>query len=253
MKIAVVTGASSGMGRCFVEDIDKDKELDEIWVIARRLDRLEALIGTTRAKIRPIALDLTHDESIERYKAMLEAEKADVSVLVNAGGYGIFHKFADTKERDIGGMIDLNAKALAMISYATLPYMKRGGEIYQLGSLSSFQPVPGMPVYAATKAFVLSLSRAMNVELKDRGIRVMAVCPGWIRTEFFERAMDDETISYFNRFYLPSQVTKKALRDMKRGRDVSILGLPVRAQVLGVKLLPHRLIMKIWCSQQKLK
>ena len=129
MKIAVVTGASSGMGRCFVEDIDKDKELDEIWVIARRLDRLEALIGTTRAKIRPIALDLTDDESIERYKAMLEAEKADVSVLVNAGGYGIFHKFADTKERDIGGMIDLNAKALAMISYATLPYMKRGGEI----------------------------------------------------------------------------------------------------------------------------
>ena len=75
MRIAVVTGASSGMGRCFVEDIDKDKELDEIWVIARRLDRLEALIGTTHAKIRPIALDLTDDESIERYKAMLDSEK----------------------------------------------------------------------------------------------------------------------------------------------------------------------------------
>ncbi len=253
MRIAVVTGASSGMGRCFVNDIDKEKALDEIWVIARRLDRLEALIGTTRAKIRPISLDLTENESIERYKVMLDAEKADVSVLVNAGGYGIFHKFADTKESDVVGMIDLNAKALAMISYATLPYMKRGGEIYQLGSLSSFQPVPGMPVYAATKAFVLSLSRAMNVELKDRGIRVMAVCPGWIKTEFFERAMDDATISYFNRFYLPEEVTKKAIRDMKKGKDVSILGLPVRAQVLAVKLLPHKLIMKIWCNQQKLK
>jgi len=253
MRIAVVTGASSGMGRCFVNDIDKEKALDEIWVIARRYDKLCEICGTTRAKIRPIALDLIDDESIERYKAMLDSEKADVSVLVNAGGYGIFHKFADTKESDIGGMIDLNAKALAMISYATLPYMKRGGEIYQLGSLSSFQPVPGMPVYAATKAFVLSLSRAMNVELKDRGIRVIAVCPGWIKTECFERAMDDDTISYFNRFYLPEEVTKKAIRDMKKGKDVSVLGFPVRAQVLAVKLLPHRLIMKIWCNQQKLK
>ena len=253
MRIAVVTGASSGMGRCFVNDIDKDKDLDEIWVIARREDKLNELCGTTRAKIRPIALDLTRDECIGQYKNMLDSEKPDVAVLVNASGYGIFHSFTDTKEEDVVGMIDLNAKALAKISYITLPYMDRGGEIYQLGSLSSFQPVPGMPVYAATKAFVLSLSRAMNVELKDRGIRVMAVCPGWIRTEFFERAMDDATISYFNRFYLPSQVTKKALRDMKRGRDVSILGLPVRAQVLGVKLLPYRLIMKIWCNQQKLK
>ena len=129
MRIAVVTGASSGMGRCFVEDIDKDKELDEIWVIARRYDKLCEICGTTRAKIRPIALDLTRDECIDQYKTMLAEEKADVAVLVNAGGYGIFHKFADTKESDIGGMIDLNAKALAMISYATLPYMKRGGEI----------------------------------------------------------------------------------------------------------------------------
>ena len=89
----------------------------------------------------------------------------------------------------------------------------------------------------------LSFSRALNKELEKDGIRVMAVCPGWIRTEFFDHAMTDNTISYFDRFYDADQVVKKALKDMEKGKDVSVLGLPVRAQVLLVKLLPHRLVM----------
>ena len=137
------------------------------------------------------------------------------------------------------------------MTYLTLPYMRAGGEIYQLDSLSSFQPVPYITVYGATKAFVLSFSRALNVELKKREIRCMAVCPGWVRTEFFDRAVRDDTITYYNRFFTPGQVVARALRDMKKGKDVSVCGASIRAQVRLTKLLPHRLVMKIWCRQQK--
>ena len=78
----------------------------------------------------------------------------------------------------------------------------------------------------------------------------MAVCPGWVTTEFFDHAVSDDTISYYNRYYTPGQVVERALRDMKRGRDVSVCGFQVRAQVLLTKLLPHRWVMAIWCRQQ---
>ena len=148
-------------------------------------------------------------------------------------------------------MADLNVKALMTVTHLVLPHMEKGGEIYNLGSLSSFQPVPYIGVYGATKACVLSFSRALNVELKAAGIRVMAVCPGWVKTDFFQRAVHDDTITYYNRFYTPEQVVTRAIRDMARKKDVSIVGFPIRMQVLGVKLLPHRLVMKIWCRQQK--
>ena len=148
-------------------------------------------------------------------------------------------------------MVDLNVNALVAITYATLPYMTRGGEIYQIGSLSSFQPVPYINVYGATKAFVLSFSRALNQELRGTGIRVMAVCPGWVRTEFFDHAVKDNTIKYYNKFFDSDEVVRRALKDMKRGKDVSVCGFSVRAQVLATKLLPHKLVMYIWLKQQK--
>ena len=181
----------------------------------------------------------------------MEAEQPEVSVLVNASGVGRFGTFSDMKLEDMYRMIDLNSKAYVGMTYATLPYLKEGSEVYQLDSLSSFQPVPYICVYGATKAFVLSFSRALNVELKKRKIRMMAVCPGWVKTEFFDHAVTDDTITYYNKFYTPEQVITRALKDMKRGRDVSICGFQVRAQVFLTKLLPHRLIMKIWCKQQK--
>ena len=137
------------------------------------------------------------------------------------------------------------------MTYASIPYMQKGSRIYQIGSLSSFQPVPYINVYGATKAFVLSFSRALNVELAPRGIRVMAVSPGWVRTAFFDRAVtDDSAVTYYNRYYTPEQVVTRAFRDMKKGKDVSIAGFPVRMQVLATKLLPHKLVMKIWMKQQ---
>lgn len=251
MKIAIITGASSGMGREFVLQLDAAYTYDEIWVIARRKERLEALAGEIRAKLRPIALDLTSPDAIEAYRALLEQEKPQVATLVNASGFGKFGAFADMSSEDLMGMIDLNVKALTAITYITLPYLSAGSEVYQMGSMSSFQPVPYIGVYGAGKAYVLSFSRALNMEWKPRGIRVMAVCPFWVKTEFFNRAVTDDTIVYYARYYEAKNVVKQALRDMKRGKDVSIHGKYSKMQVLATKLIPHKTVMKIWCKQQK--
>lgn len=252
MKIAVITGASSGMGKEFVRRICDIKELDEVWVIARRAERLEELKNEVKTPVRAISLDLTDSKSFDEYKKMLEEASPEVSVLVNASGYGKFESFKNLSLEEQLGMIDLNDKALVAITYITLPYLKRGSEVYQIGSLSSFQPVPYISVYGATKAFVLSFTRAVNAELKKTGIKMMAVSPGWVKTEFFDRAVvDDSIITYYNQIFTPEQVVTRAIKDMKKGRDVSVVGPMIRAQVLLVKLIPHRLAMWIWLKQQK--
>lgn len=251
MKIAVVTGASSGMGRSFVLKLDKKYDFDEIWVIARRTERLEALAGETRAKIRPISLDLTEADAADRYEKLLEEESPEVDTLVCAAGFGRFGAFTDIPLDTQLEMVDLNVKALVAVTYKTLPYMKKGAKIFELDSLSAFQPVPYINVYGATKAFVLSFSRSLGVELRPRGIRVTAVSPGWVKTEFFNRAVTDDTITYYNKYFEADEVVERALRDMERGKDVSVCGASIRGQVLLTKLLPHRLVMKIWCRQQK--
>lgn len=250
-RIAVITGASSGMGREFVYAIDKDMELDELWVIARREDRLLELQPQGRAKIRPVILDLLDRNSLSQFKALLDIEKPEVRVLVNAAGFGLFGTYTEMDMEKQLEIIDLNDRALTGMTYITLPYMPNGAQIYNMGSMSSFQPVPYINVYGASKAYVLSFSKALRVELAERNIRVMAVCPGWIKTEFFSHAIHDNTVSYFNRYYGPKEVIEKAVKDMHRNKPVSILGLPERLQVLGVKLLPTRFVLKTWCKQQK--
>ena len=250
MKIAVITGASSGMGREFVYALDRDEEFDELWVIARREQRLLELKEKCRAKIRPIVLDLQTRESFALYRQLLEQEKPEIAVLVNAAGFGLFGAFMDMDMDRQLDIIDLNSRALTAMCYMSVPYMAKGSRIYNMGSMSSWQPVPYINVYGASKAYVLNFSRALGVELKDRGIKVMAVCPGWITTEFFDHAIHDDTISYFNRYYPPEQVIEKALKDMKKGKNASVLGFPERVQVLLVKHLPVSLVMKTWCKQQ---
>lgn len=253
MRICVVTGASSGMGQEFALRLDSLEEFDEIWLIARRRERLEELCGKLKNKARAISLDLSRAEAWDEYEAMLKDRNAEVALLVNAAGFGHFGAMLDMPLDAQLAMIDLNDKALLAMTYKSLPFMKDGGRIYQLGSLSSFQPVPFINVYGATKAFVLSFSRALNRELKcaGRNIRCMAVCPGWVSTEFFDTAVHDDTISYYNKYFTASEVITRAISDMKKGRDVSICGASVRAQVLLTKLLPHKLVMSIWCRQQK--
>ena len=250
MNIAVVTGASSGMGREFVTAIDKEYELDELWVIARREDRLQELQGACRTKVRPLAWDLSDTANFEVYKQLLEAEKPRIRILVNAAGYGLFGTFEDMDLEGQLGIVDLNDKALTAMCLLSLPYMEKGDSIVNLGSNSSWQPVPFLNVYAASKAYVLSFSRGLGRELKPRGVHVMCVCPGWIRTEFMDRAVHDDTIKYYDRWYTPQQVIEQAMKDLKKKKKVSILGAPVRRQVRLVKFLPTDVVMDTWCRQQ---
>ncbi|MBP3692751.1 MAG: SDR family NAD(P)-dependent oxidoreductase [Clostridia bacterium] len=254
MKIAVITGASSGMGREFALQLCAQQSFDEVWLIARRKEKLEQLGKELNVPARIVALDLTSNSAFDEYDALLKEQKPEISVLVNASGYGKFEAFQNIKLNEQFDMIDLNDKALVAITYLSLPYMAKGSRVYQIGSLSSFQPVPYISVYGATKAFVLSFTRAVNAELRHTGIKMMAVCPGWVKTEFFDRAVTDESvITYYNKFFTSEQVVTRALKDMKKGKDVSVIGFSIRAQVLLTKLLPHRLVMKIWLMQQKKK
>ena len=250
MKIGIITGASSGIGREFVYAVDKNFELDEIWVIARRKDRLEELKETCETPIRPLALDLTDSKSFETYQVLLEKEKPEVQVLINGAGFGVFGSFLDIPMSDHLNTIDLNTKALTAISYLSIPYMPEGSHLINIASNSSWQPVPYINVYGSSKAYVLNFSRALSVELKAKKIHVMAVAPGWIKTEFFDHAVKDDTIKYYDRFYTAKQVVDKAMKDLRKRKMVSILGFPVRIQVRMVKLLPVKWIMGIWCKQQ---
>ena len=250
MKIAVITGASSGMGREFALAADREYELDELWVIARRGDRLEELWTLCRTAVRPLAWDLSDPGSFDAYRRLLEEEKPEIRLLINAAGYGLFGTFEEMDLDNQLGIIELNDKALTAMCLLSLPYMSAESAIINMGSNSSWQPVPYMTVYGASKAYVLSFSRALGRELKGRGIHVMCACPGWIRTEFMDRAVHDNTIRYYDRWYTAEQVVEQAIKDLRRKKKISILGAPVRRQVRLVKHLPADWIMDIWCRQQ---
>jgi len=254
MNIAVVTGASSGMGKEFVLQLSQYVQVDEIWAVARRESALEALKSLVSVPVRPVALDLCKEESFSAFAAMLAQEKPNVKLLVNAAGFGKFGSFENISLEEECRMVDLNAKALLAMTRVTLPYMEKGSHILQLDSLSAFQPVPYITTYGATKAFVLSYCRAMNRELKSKGIRMMAMNPGWVKTEFFSHAFqtNQSEVQYFDRLYEARDVVATGLKDLyKTRKDMSIHGFPVKFQVFLVKLVPHRFVMDIWLNQQK--
>lgn len=253
MKIAIVTGASSGMGREFVLQLSQYVQVDEIWAIARRGDALKALKAAV--PVRAVPLDLCDSDSFVRLASLLEQEKPEVKLLVNAAGFGKFGRFDKIPLEEECRMIDLNCKALVAMTRLVLPYMCRGSHILQLDSLSAFQPVPYITTYGATKSFVLSYSRAMNRELRDTGIRMMSMNPGWVKTEFFNHAFETNgggEVQYFSSLWEAEDVVATGLRDLYRTRkDYSVHGLPVRMQVRLVKCLPHSMVMNIWLKQQK--
>ena len=225
MRIAIVTGASSGMGREFVRQLSGYIQPDEIWAIARRKSALEELAAETAIPVRPIVLDLGKESSFEEFSALLAQNQPEVELLVNAAGFGKFGDFdAIPLENDLS-MIDLNCKALGAMTRICLPYMHRGSRILQLDSLSAFQPVPYITTYGATKAFVLSYTRACNAELKHRGIRMMAMNPAWVKTEFFNHAFQtNNKVLYFNYVYEAADVVATGLKDLYRSKkDVTAM------------------------------
>jgi short-subunit dehydrogenase len=256
MKIAIVTGASSGIGKTFCSMLPTHFSFDEVWVIARRKENLEKLKSELPYKIRIIPLDLSINQSFDTLRELLESEKPEVELLINCSGFGRFEKSTETPIDINLNMIDLNCKAVVSCCSHVLPFMPKGGRIINIASVAALQPIPYINVYGATKAFVLSYSRALNRELKDRKISVTAVCPFWTKTEFFNRAVEknkEPVVKKYVAMYEPEQIVKRAYRDAIKRKDVSFFGFKARGQALLVKLLPHSMVMNVWLNQQKLK
>lgn len=255
-NIAVITGASSGIGKEFTRQISDNGDIDEIWIIARDDKRLYEVKNEINKNIKVLALDLTCQSELDRYKEELELNKPNIKILVNCAGFGKFDHEENIDTNIKLNMIDLNVKAVVNMTDYSLPYMVEGASIINVSSNAAFQPVPYINIYAATKSFVLSYSRALNVELKYRKIKVLAVCPFWTKTDFFDRAIDEDkknvVINYIA-MYEPEDVVRKALRDLYHSnKDVSIYGFKNKLQIMATALVPHRFVMKIWMKQQKL-
>ncbi len=252
-NIAVITGASSGIGKQFLLSLENRKVFDEVWVIARNQERLEELRKLVTFQLKVIPLDLGKQESFAVYEKLLEEEQPNIMLLVNAAGFGIFDSVDDTSLTDLDGMIDLNCRGLVNMSKLSLPYMSEGAKMIQIASMAALQPIPYINVYGASKAFVLSFSRALNGELESRNIHCMAVCPYWTRTSFFDRAdRGNNVVKKYIVMYEPENIVEQAWKDLARNKDVSIYGTIARGQAALCKILPHKLVMKIWKKQQDL-
>lgn len=252
-NIIVVTGASSGLGREFVRQLDS-YGADEIWGIARDEAMQEEIQKELKTKFKYFAWDLTVEESFIKYAQKLKTAKANVVMLINCSGFGKFGRYDEISVEASANMIDLNCKALVKMTDLTLPYMSEGARILQVGSVASFQPIPYIAVYGATKAFVLSYSRALNQELKSRKISVSCVCPFWTKTKFFDRAKvtEHEVVTKYVVMYDADKVVKYALKKAMKRKDVIIPGFVSRLQVKMSKICSHKFIMNFWLRQQKL-
>ncbi len=249
MKIAIITGASSGLGVEFAKAVDKCRdEITEIWLIARREEKLKELASSLNKKTKILALDITKDSDLDAYCEALNASSGEIKILIGNAGCGKLGDFDSMEVPDSKNMIRLNCEALTAITSLTLPFMKSGGEIINSCSIASFAPNTRMAVYSSTKAFVMSLSRALRAELKDRNINVLAVCPGPMDTEFLNlagiskgKSRTFDTLPRVN----PTAVACKALIASKKKKAVYTNRIFYKFYRLLAKLLPTSIIMKM--------
>ena len=233
MKIAVITGASSGLGIEFLRAaVTLCPEIDTYWLIARREDRLKALKPQFPKKnLRPIALDLTDSAALKQFNALLEREKPEISLLINNAGFGKLCDFATSDVESQTAMIDLNCRALTAVTRYS----------------ASFAPTPRMAVYCSTKAYVQSFSRALREELKPKKINVLAVCPGPMITEFWQVA-DRPTHKSRTLDMLPHQSPAKmatcALKAGLKGKSACTMGGFYKFYRFLAHILPKSLLMK---------
>lgn len=262
-NIIIITGASSGMGKEFVKQVDAGfSKVDEIWLIARRKEVLEELTVGCKHRCRILAYDLCNKQAQEEIGQLLVTERPQITLLVNSAGYGILGEFYqnangntdpvnDLEEnsrewmREQTGMVALNCEALTALTYLCIPYMKRGGRIIQLASSAAFLPQPKFAVYAATKSYVLSFSRALNEELRKQNIYVTAVCPGPVDTDFFDRAEKGADTLFIKKIVMakPDKVVAKALMDAGNKKEVSVYGILMQLFFWASKIMPHKLML----------
>lgn len=209
---------------------------------------METLKGRLPVSLRLFAMDLTDRIQLESLKMALEKEKPRVVFLANAAGFGKVGTAGEVSLTDAMGMVQLNCQALCAVTRMVLPYMAQNGRILQYASAAAFLPQPGFSVYAATKAFVLSYSQALNAEEKSRGICVTAVCPGPVETEFFDIAETERPAPPYKRLTMvrPERVVKQAIADSMMGKSVSVCGVIMKGFHIISKVIPHSWILTLW-------
>ncbi len=253
--IALITGASSGIGREFAKQLENAPGIDGFWLVARRREAMEELSATLKHPCRIISADLTTDEGLKRVEDLLAEEKPQIKYFINAAGYGKFGNTYELSRADVTGMIDLNVRAVAVLSHAVLPYMPKGSHLIQLGSGSCFTPLPNFAIYAASKSFVLHYSKALYAEAKPYGVSVTCFCPGWVDTGFIEKAEDPSVsgpkASAFHPLLKTDKVVKKALRDAKKGKRMSVTNWYTKLQHFLFKAIPDCLLTAAWLKMQK--
>lgn len=256
MNIIVITGASSGIGLEFALQMDSYfSNVDEFWLIARSRDKMEELAKVLVHRTRIFAMDITKEGQIDRLQDMLREKKAVVRILVNCAGYGLMGPFAEQTMEEELGMIRLNCEALTAMTHSLLPYMRKGSRIIQLASSAAFLPQPDFAVYAASKSYVLSFSRALGEELKKQNIYATCVCPGPVDTPFFDVAERTGTTLKIKKYTMvsPERVVAQALKDSYRKRPLSVCSLPIQGFQAVCKLWPHGHILKVMGILKKLR
>lgn len=252
-NIAIVTGASSGFGKEFVKLFVRRKDIDEVWVISRNEDRLNKIKEHFGKKIKVFSMDLSVKDNIKTFGTLEELKKCNIKYLVNNAGFAKFCSYDDISIDESVNMIDLNVSGVVAMGLVCIPYMRKGSHIINVASQASFQPLPYQNIYSSTKAFVRNYTRALNVELRDKGIIATAVCPGWMKTELYARGIigAERATTNFSHMAEPSVVARKALHDADMGRDISVYSLYVKFCHLLAKILPQKMMMKLWMIQQK--
>jgi short-subunit dehydrogenase len=258
-SIAIVTGASSGVGREFVRQFDAGTggPLDELWLIARRADALEEVAATCVTATRTFALDLTSPAAFHTLGDALfdacEDDTAYVQWLVNSAGFGTAGSFADVRPDANADMVRLNCLAVVQMCSTVLPYLTRGSRIVNLASMAAVAPLPGFATYAATKAFVLNLSRALDAELAEVGIHVTAVCPKWMKTGFFDRLGDKSRYAHLTGigFEDPIRAVRQSIRAAILGRPVCVTSPDMKLAYAIAHILPTSCALAAICAATK--
>lgn len=242
--VALVTGASAGLSVEFARQLSRRGH--RLVLAARRKERLEELaaeLGNARA----VAIDLSAPGAAQRLIGELDAAGDQIDVLINNAGFGLRGYFAEQDPARLRQMIDLNCGALTELCRAVLPQMieRRSGAILNVASTAAFQPGPGMAVYYATKAFVLSLSEALHEEAKPHGVKVTALCPGPTRTEFGDVAGFPASAALTRVSMDAEPVVRKGLEALEKNRAVIVTGGLNSAIAFSNRIAPRFIARKI--------
>jgi hypothetical protein len=243
-RVALITGASAGLGVEFARELSKRGY--SLVLAARRKERLD-LLAAELGNARAVEIDLGREGAAAELVGNVEAAGETIDLLVNNAGFGLHGRFDKADPKRLRQMIDLNCGALTELCREVLPAMieRRSGGILNVASTAAFQPGPGMAVYFATKAFVLSLSEALHEEAKRFGVKVSALCPGPTRTEFGEVAGFKGT-KLIGRLSMDAEpVVRAGLEALDANRAVAITGVVNKAGALSIRFLPRSLVRKL--------